>query len=53
MREVVTKAILKRKKCKQAKWLPEEASQIAEKKREVKGRGKRDRYIQLNAEFQR
>ena len=33
--------------------MPEEASQIAEKKREVKGRGKRDRYIQLNAEFQR
>ena len=47
MREVVTKAILKRKKCKQAKWLPEEASQIAEKKREVKGKGEKQRYTQL------
>ena len=53
MREVVTKAILKRKKCKQAKWLPEEASQIAEKKREVKGKGERERYTQLNVQFQR
>ena len=53
MREVVTKAILKRKKCKQAKWLPEEASQIAEKKREVKDKGEKERYTHLNAEFQR
>ena len=51
--ETGIKTIPMEKKCKKAKWLPEEASQIAEKKREVKGRGKRDRYIQLNAEFQR
>ena len=53
IQEVVTKAILKRKKCKKAKWLSEEALQRAEKKREVKGKRKRERYIQLNAEFQR
>ena len=49
----MTKNISKKKKCKNAKWLSEEALQIAEKKREVKGKGKRERYIQLNAEFQR
>ena len=53
MREVVTKAILKRKKCKQAKWLPEEASQIAEERREAKDKGERERYTQLNAYFQK
>ena len=51
--EAVTKTIPKKKKCKKAKWLSEEALQRAEKKREVKGKRKRDRYIQLNAEFQR
>ena len=43
----------KKKKCKKAKWLSEEALQIAEKRREVKGKGDRERYTQLNAEFQR
>ena len=41
------------KKCKKAKWLSEEASQIAEKRREAKGKGKKERYTHLNAEFQR
>ena len=50
--EVVTKTIPKKKKCKKAKWLSEEVLQIAEK-REVKSKGKRERYTQLNAEFQR
>ena len=49
--EAVTKIIPKKKKCKKAKWLSEEALQIAEKIRETKGKGERDRYIQLNAEF--
>ena len=53
VQEVVTKAVLKRKECKKAKWLSEEALQIAQKKREAKGKGERERYIQLNAEFQR
>ena len=43
----------KKKKCKNAKWLSEEALQIAEKRREAKGKGKKERYIHLNAEFQR
>ena len=51
--EVVIKTIPKKKKCKKAKWLPEEALQIAEKRREVKGKGEKERYIHLNAEFQR
>ena len=42
-----------RKKYKKAKWLSEEALQIAEKKREVKGKGEKERYIHLDAEFQR
>ena len=41
------------KKCKKTKWLPEEALQIAEKRREVKGKGEKERYSHLNAEFQR
>ena len=49
----MTKTILKKKKSKKAKWLSEEALQIAEKRREAKGRGKKERYTQLNAEFQR
>ena len=40
-------------KCKKAKWLSEEALQIAEKRREVKGKGEKERYTHLNAEFQR
>ena len=46
-------AITKKKKCKKAKCLSEEALQIAETKREVKGKGERKRYFQLNSEFQR
>ena len=44
---------LQEKKCKRANWLSEEALQIAEKRREVKGKGEKKRYIHLNAEFQR
>ena len=44
---------LKKKKCKKAKCLSEEALQIAEKRREVKGKGEKERYTHLNAEFQR
>ena len=51
--EEVTKTVPKKKKCKKAKWLSEEALQIAEKSREVKVNRKSKRYIQLNAEFQR
>ena len=53
VQEAVIKTIPKKKKCKEAKLLSEEASQIAEKRREAKGKRKRERYIQLNAEFQR
>ena len=49
----MTKTIQKKKKCKKAKWLSEEALQIAEERREVKSKGERERYIQLNAELQR
>ena len=49
----MTKTIPKKKKCKKAKWLSKEALQIAEKRREVKSKGERERCIQLNAEFQR
>ena len=51
--EVVTKTIPKKKKRKKAKWLSEEALQIAEKRREGKGKGERERHTQLKAEFQR
>ena len=51
--EVVTKTFLKKKKCKKAKWLSEEALQIAEKRRERKSKRERESYTQLNAEFQR
>ena len=47
------KTIPKKKKCKKAKQLSEEALQIAEKRREVKGKGEKEGYIHLNAEFQR
>ena len=50
---MVTKITLKKKKCKKAKWLSEEALQIADKRREAKGKGEKDRYNHLNAEFQR
>ena len=49
----MTKTILKKKKFKKAKWLSEEALQIAKKRREAKDKGERERYTQLNAEFQR
>ena len=49
---VVTTNIPKKKKCKKTKWLSEEGLQIVEKRREVKGKRKRDRYTHLNAEFQ-
>ena len=51
--EVVIKTIPKKKKCKKAKWLSEEALQIAEKRRRGKTKGEKERYIHLNAEFQR
>ena len=47
------KTIPKKKKCKKEKWLSEEALQIAEKRREVKGKGEKERFTHLNAEFQR
>ena len=51
--EAVIKTIPKKKKCKKAKWLTEEALQIAEKIREAKSKGEKEIYTQLNAEFQR
>ena len=51
--EAGIKTIPKKKKCKKAKWLSEEALQIAEKRREAKGKGEKERYTHLNAEFQR
>ena len=53
VQEAVTKTIPKKKKSKKAKWLLDEASQVAEERREVKGKGGRERYVQLNAGFQR
>ena len=53
VQETVTKTIPKKKRCKKAKWLSEVALQIAEKTREMKGKGERERYTQLNAEFLR
>ena len=47
------KTILKKMKCKKAKWLPDEALQITVNRREVKGKGEKERYTHLNAEFQR
>ena len=51
--EAVIKTITKKKKCKKAKWLPEEALQIAEKRRAAKGKGEKERYTHLNGECQR
>ena len=53
VQEVATKTIPKKKKCKKAKWLSEEALQIAEKRREAKGKGEKERYTHLNVTFQR
>ena len=53
VQEAVIKTIPKKKKCKKAKWLSEEALQIAEKRRDVRGKGEKERYIHLNAAFQR
>ena len=53
MEETGIETIPKKKKCKKAKWLSEEALQIAVKRREVKGKGEKERYTHLNAEFQR
>ena len=51
VQEAVIKTISKKNKCKKAKWLSEEALQIAEKRREAKGTGEKERYTHLNAEF--
>ena len=51
VQEAVIKTIPKKKKCKKEKWLPEEGLQIAVKRREVKGKGEKQRYTHLNAEF--
>ena len=53
VQEAGIKTIPKKKKCKKAKWLSEEALQITVKRREVKGKREKERYIHLNAEFQR
>ena len=53
VQEAVIKTIPKKKKCKKAKWLSEESLHIAEKRREAKGKGEKERYTHLNAEFQR
>ena len=53
VQEAVIKTIPKKKKCKKAKWLCEEALQIAVKRREVKSKGEKERYKHLNTEFQR
>ena len=53
VQEAVIKTIPKKKKCKKAKWLPEEALQIAVKRREAKDKGEKERDTHLNAEFQR
>ena len=53
VQETVIKTIPKKKKCKKAKWLSEEALQIAVKRQEMKSKGEKERYTHLNAEFQR
>ena len=53
VQETGIKIILRKKKCKEAKWLSKEALQIAVKRREVKSKGEKERYKYLNAEFQR
>ena len=53
VQEAVIKTIPKKKNCRKAKWLSEDALQIAEKRRKTKGTGEKERYTHLNAEFQR
>ena len=53
VQETEIKTIPKKKKCRKAKWLSEEALQIAMKRREVKNKGEKERFTHLNAEFQR
>ena len=53
VQEEVIKTIPKKQKCKKTKWLSEEALKIAEKRREAKGKGEKERYKHLNEEFQR
>ena len=53
VQETGMKTIPKKKKCKKAKWLPEEGLQIAEKRREAKSKGEKERYTHMNANFQR
>ena len=52
VQEAVIKTIPKKKNCKKAKWLLKKVLQIAEKRREAKGKGKKEKYIHLNVEFQ-
>ena len=49
--DIVQETVSKKKKCKKAKWLSEDTLQIAEKRREAKGKGGKERYAHLNAEF--
>ena len=53
VQETANKIVPKKRKSKKAKWLSKEALQIAEERREMKSKGERERYIQLNADFQR
>ena len=53
VQEAVIKTISKKKKCKKLKWLSEEALKIDERRKDVKGKGEKERYTHLNAEFQR
>ena len=53
VQEAVRKTIPKKRKCQKAKWLSQEALQIAVNRRDVTGKGEKERYIHLNAEFQR
>ena len=53
VQEAVIKTIPKKKKCKKAKWLSEEALQVVEKRREAKDKGEKEKYTPVNAEFQR
>ena len=53
LQEALIKTFPKKKKCKKAKWLSDEALQTVEKRRETKGKGEKERYSHLNAEFQR
>ena len=53
VQEAVIKTISKKKKCEKVKWLSEEALQIDKKRKDVKGKGEKERYTHLNAEFHR